>query len=224
MKYYDDSKMKKLSNQQVAEILSEYSITVAGESPLIEGIQAYAALLLHWNRSISLTTVTEPEDIVRFHFGESLFAASCVPITGGRLADVGTGAGFPGVPLKMLISSLDLTLIESNAKKAAFLAEVVRRLGVDNVRIFRGRMEEFRGEPDLMSRAPFDVITARAFGQFDSLLVWAKTHLMRSGRVVLWLGQEDAASISQTAGWSWDAPKQIPGSERRFIISASPRD
>jgi 16S rRNA (guanine527-N7)-methyltransferase len=224
MKYYDNSKMKKLSNQQVAEILAEYSITVAGESPLIEGIQAYAALLLQWNRSISLTTVTDPEDVIRFHFGESLFAASCVPITGGRLADVGTGAGFPGLPLKMLISSLDLTLIESNAKKASFLAEVVRRLGLERVHIFRGRIEEFRGGLDLISPAPFDVITARAFGQLGSLLAWAKVHLARSGRVVLWLGREDAASISQTAGWSWDAPKQIPVSERRFIISGSPRD
>jgi 16S rRNA (guanine527-N7)-methyltransferase len=224
MKYYDNSKVMRLSNQQVAKILAEYSITVEGESRLIKGIQAYVALLLQWNRSVSLTTVTGPEDIVRFHFGESLFAASCVPITGGRLADVGTGAGFPGVPLKMLISSLDLTLIESNVKKAAFLAEVVRRLGLDSVRIFRGRMEEFRDGLNLISPAPFDVITARAFGQFDSLLAWAKTHLVHSGRVVLWLGQEDATSISQSAGWSWGAPRQIPGSERRFIISGSPRD
>ena len=146
---------------------------------LVAGIQSYIGLLLQWNRSISLTTVTDPEDVVRFHFGESLFAASCVPITDGRLADVGSGAGFPGLPLKMLIPSLDLTLIESNAKKAAFLAEAVRRLGLDGVHIFRGRMEEFQDGLDLISSTSFDVITARAFGQFDSLLAWSRIHLAR---------------------------------------------
>jgi 16S rRNA (guanine527-N7)-methyltransferase len=221
--YYDNSKMKRLSNQQVAGIIAEYSITVDGESPLIEGIQSYVALLLQWNRSISLTTVTEPEDIVRFHFGESLFAASCVPITGGRLADVGTGAGFPGLPLKMLISSLDLTLIESNAKKAAFLAEVVRRLGLERVRILRGRMEEFENQPDVALSRPFDFISARAFGQFDSLLAWSSRHLAASGKEVLWLGQDDVTAISHVEGWAWAKALPIPGSKRRYIIAGSLR-
>ncbi|MGA8870098.1 MAG: 16S rRNA (guanine(527)-N(7))-methyltransferase RsmG [Candidatus Acidiferrales bacterium] len=210
--------MKKLSNRQIAKILAEYSISADSKSPLVAGIQSYVGLLLQWNRSISLTAVTDPEDVVRFHFGESLFAASRVPITGGRLADVGSGAGFPGLPLKMLISSLDLTLIESNAKKAAFLAEAVRRLGLDGAHIFRGRTEE------LQDPAAFDLITARAFGQFDSLLAWSRTHLADSGKIVLWLGLEVVASISLKSGWNWGEPAQIPGSKRRFIVWGKPRD
>ena len=215
--------MKRPSNQQIANILAEYSVVADSESPLVQGIQSYVGLLLQWNRSISLTAVTDPEEIVRFHFGESLFAASCVPIAGGRLADVGTGAGFPGLPLKMLIPSLDLTLIESNAKKATFLAEVVRRLGLDGVHIFRGRMDEFKGGPDLTS-SRFDVITARAFGQFEHLLAWSRPHLSDSGKIALWLGQEDVALISQKSGWGWAEPAQIPGSKRRFIVWGRLRD
>ena len=189
---------------------------------LVEGIQSYVSLLLQWNQSISLTTVTEPEEIVRFHFGESLFAASLVPIAGGRLADIGSGAGFPGLPLKMLAPAIDLTLIESNAKKAAFLGEVVRRLALDRVRVFRGRMKEFKDEESSASPAAFDFITARALGQFDDFLGWSAQHIARSGKIVLWLGEEDVASISQTRGWFWAVPARIPGSERRFVLSGSP--
>jgi 16S rRNA (guanine527-N7)-methyltransferase len=215
--------MKNLSNQQIAQILAEYSIDVDGGSALVEGIQLYIELLLRWNRSISLTTVTDPEETVRFHFGECLFGASCVPITHGRLADVGTGAGFPGLPLKMLIRPLDVTLIESNTRKAAFLGEVVRKLGIDQVHIFRGRMEELSEEPALTPSSPFDFIAARALGQFDDLLTWSRAHLASAGKIILWLGQEDVASISQKAGWDWADPVQIPGSMGRFILWGVPR-
>jgi 16S rRNA (guanine527-N7)-methyltransferase len=214
--------MKNLLNQQVAAILAEYSIVTEATSPLVGGIQLYISLLLQWNRSISLTTVTDPEEIVRFHFGEGLFAASSVPITHGRLADVGTGAGFPGLPLRMLIPSLDLTLIESNAKKAAFLEEVVRKLAPDRVHISRSRMEDLEtGGP--IPAPSFDFITARAFGQFDGLLAWSKGHLARPGKLVLWLGKQDVTAISQRGDWNWSAPQQIPGSDRRFILSGMPR-
>lgn len=215
--------MKSISSRKIAATLQEYSVTVADKSPLVEGIQLYISILLTWNRSISLTTVTDPEDIVRFHFGESLFAASLLPIKDGRLADVGTGAGFPGLPLKMLAPSLNLTLIESNAKKAAFLAEVVRSLALDCVHIFRGRMEEFGGKLSPGSADTFDFITARALGQFENLLAWSKRHLAGAGGLILWLGQDDVASVSETGDWTWAMPVRIPGSDRRFIVSGSPR-
>src|SRR5271156_4914611 len=183
---------------------------------LCEQVRTYVSLLLQWNRKISLTTVVDPLEIIRFHFGESLVAASAVPIRDGRLADVGSGAGFPGIPLRMLIPQLDLTLIESNAKKAAFLSEASRALHLDRVLVARGRMKDLDpGTP------PFDFITARALGQHGDLLEWSKAHLTGNGKVILWIGDDDAKSLSRNPEWTWRKPVHIPGSKQRFLLIGS---
>src|SRR5271155_1161393 len=113
-----------LSASQIEKALAPYGLRV---SPgLSASIRGYIAILLRWNSKISLTTVVEPLEILKFHFGESFFAAAAVPITHSRLADVGSGAGFPGLPLAMLIPQLEVVLIESNLKKATFLSEGIR--------------------------------------------------------------------------------------------------
>ena len=104
-------------------------------------VREYVSLLLMWNQSISLTTVTDPDEIISRHFGESMFAAKLISVENCRLADVGTGAGFPGLPLKILSPTLDLVLIESNKKKYAFLSEVVRSLGLKSVEVLPERFE-----------------------------------------------------------------------------------
>ncbi|MGA8145726.1 MAG: 16S rRNA (guanine(527)-N(7))-methyltransferase RsmG [Candidatus Acidiferrales bacterium] len=181
-------------------------------------IRTYVALLLKWNRSVSLTTVTGLDQILRFHFGESLFALTAFPIENGRLADVGSGAGFPGIPLAMVAPSLRVTLIESNAKKFAFLNEVIRELRIKNVQALHCRMEDVK---QLSQR--FDFITARAVGQFDELLKWSRKHLNPSGIVLLWLGYEDSQRISNERSWIWHPQVPIPGSERRFLLAGSPK-
>lgn len=203
------------SNLQIEKALNFYR--VAPDSELCDRIRIYISLLLKWNRSISLTTVTNPDEILRFHFGESFFAVPTLSIENGRLADVGSGAGFPGIPLAMLVPGLSVTLIESNAKKFAFLSEVARELGLANVLEVRARMEDFE-----RTGSPFDFVTARALGQFEDLLGWCKKQLSVSGRLVLWLGQADVAKISAEPSWKWTAAISIPGSERRFMLSGSP--
>jgi 16S rRNA (guanine527-N7)-methyltransferase len=174
-------------------------------------------LLLRWNRRISLTTITDPTEIVKFHFGESIFAASVIPINVGRLADVGTGAGFPGLPLKIVRPGLSLTLIEANSKKCAFLEEVVRSLELDNVEIIHDRMESI-GHP----RNSFDFITARAVGQMDQILQLCENALTPEGNVVMWLGEDDALDVRSTnPKWEWREPVHIPGSQRRFLLIGS---
>src|SRR5579862_4995269 len=123
--------MSSIPDYLIEKTLAEYGVSVT--SAIRSSVRAYISLLLRWNERISLTTITDPVEILRFHFGESMFAASAVPIRNGRLADVGSGGGFPGLPLKIMVPSLDLVLIESNAKKASFLSECIRELNLVGV-------------------------------------------------------------------------------------------
>lgn len=195
--------------------LRSYGIEAGAD--LCTSIQKYIPLLLQWNKRISLTTVADPVEVVRFHFGESLFAASAVPIRDGRLADVGSGAGFPGLALRLANPDLSVTLIESNAKKATFLSEIVRDLKLDHVTVARIRMEDFPS-----AAGGFDFVTARALGKHDELLDWASSNVSSRGEVVLWLGEDDCTTISRKSEWNWRDPIHIPGSKRRFLLVGSP--
>jgi 16S rRNA (guanine527-N7)-methyltransferase len=200
---------------QIDNLLRVYGFRVSPD--LAARISAYIELLLKWNRKIALTTVTDPVEIVKFHFGESLFAASLYNFEKSRLADVGTGAGFPGLPLALAIPTLTVTLIESNLKKCAFLAEILRELPVRNANIFPGRMDSFGPAPE-----KFDFVASRACGQFEELRTWAKSQLTDSGKLVLWLGEKEAAETSNDAAWAWGDIGLIPGSRRRYILAGSP--
>ncbi|HVB87670.1 MAG TPA: 16S rRNA (guanine(527)-N(7))-methyltransferase RsmG [Candidatus Dormibacteraeota bacterium] len=183
-----------------------------------ELIRRYVALLLKWNRSISLTTITNETEILKFHFGESSFALQAVDgIKNGRLADVGAGAGFPGLAIRIFAPDLELALIEANAKKCAFLAEVVRELDLKGVRVVRSRFEDSHESSDM-----YETVVARALGAHDDLLTWARGSLIPSGRIALWLGTDDAREIATIGGWKWLAPIPIPGSQRRLILTGSP--
>ncbi|MGH9718343.1 MAG: 16S rRNA (guanine(527)-N(7))-methyltransferase RsmG [Candidatus Acidiferrales bacterium] len=205
-----------LSNQAISECLAAY-----GDGPTdaqCEQVRAYISLLLKWNKSMSLTTVTEEAEVLKFHFGESLFALRSISgIENGRLADVGAGAGFPGLPIRIFSPELELVLIESNAKKCAFLSEVVRHLDLKGVCVRRSRFEEtseFQGK--------IDTISARALGDYDQFLEWALGSLAVGGRIALWLGEDDASDISRKRGWNWDDPVRIPASQHRLILAGSP--
>jgi 16S rRNA (guanine527-N7)-methyltransferase len=208
--------MQPLSHETIRIELSRYGITA--NAHLCAGISAYIELLLRWNSKISLTAVTDPLEVVRFHFGESLFALSTTPISFGRLADVGSGAGFPGLPLRMTIPDLELYLIEPNLKKAAFLSEIVRTLGLENVEVLRFRMEDLPVE-----YGDFDFISARALGQHEAFLHWSRNRLKQVGKIILWIGESDASSIQESRDWLWKPPIRIPGSQERVILTGSPK-
>lgn len=200
-----------LDNPAIRKVLAPFGVDAS--DTLCDNIRAYSELLLRWNQKIALTTVTDPVEVVRFHFGESLFATSLLAPLGGRLADLGSGAGFPGLALKLKIPALQVTLIESNLKKSAFLSEVVRALSLEGVEVYRGRFEDFAG-----GRDPFDFVTARALGSHNFILNWAAEKLTPDGRIALWLGGEDASTISISKRWLWRPAQLLPESKNRYIV------
>jgi 16S rRNA (guanine527-N7)-methyltransferase len=206
--------VKTPSDRQIQDTLLQYKFSP--DPGQLKAIKAYISLLIRWNQKISLTTVVDPLEILRFHFGESIFAASSVPIEKGRLADVGSGAGFPGLALRIALPELSLTLIESNSKKASFLAEASRELNLKRVDIVRQRMEEVPVE-----LGQFDYITARAVGRHENLLAWSRSRVRTTGKIVLWLGEVETRSISTDPSWNWREPIHLPASKRRFILVGS---
>lgn len=130
----------------------------------------YYQLLVHWNQRVNLTAITELERVQTLHFLDSLSVALVLPPAmkaGGLLLDVGTGAGFPGVPLKVVFPGMALTLLESVGKKVAFLQKVVADLGLQGVQVCAGRAEELPHDPGL--REAFDVVVSRALARMGTL-------------------------------------------------------
>lgn len=201
----------KIPAPRIQVLLQPYSRDVPLE--MCDKIQSYMDLLSIWGKKISLTTISSEEDVVRFHFGESIFASSLESFQNGRLADVGSGAGFPGLAIKLLRPNLSVTLLEPSKKKCAFLNEVVRKLQFSNVDILPVPFESSKIAPNELA-----FVTSRALGRIDDLLSWSRTTIRHDGRIIIWLGAEDSEKTTQIPGWTWvQAP--IPGTIKRRILS-----
>jgi 16S rRNA (guanine527-N7)-methyltransferase len=211
----ENSDLPELSDSDIATLLSPFGARLFADQ--MSKVREYIRILLKWNELISLTSITDPADIVARHFGESMFLNSILPVENGRLADVGSGAGFPGLALKILRPNLQILLIESNKRKCAFMSEVARSLELEGVEVLTTRFEEIRTEPDCAN-----FVTARAVGGFPNLLRWARRSLSERAHVALWVGGEDTTKISSTAGWTWQPAVRIPESQRRFILIGRP--
>jgi len=172
--------------------------------------------LLTWNDKINLTAIRDPLEILYRHFCESMFGATVLPVEKCRLADVGSGAGFPGLPLKIIRPDLEVFLIESNVKKATFLAEVIRELGLTDAKVLVSRFEELGEEV-----APLNVVCSRALGDFAKLLEWAGSPQVCSEKVLFWIGGRDLVEVRGISGWSWESPKPMPHSLQRLLLRGS---
>jgi 16S rRNA (guanine527-N7)-methyltransferase len=145
----------------------------------------YLSELKVWNRKINLTSLRDDRDIVIGHFLDSLSALRFMPVK-GRLLDIGSGAGFPGIPIKIVCPSLDVTLIDSSHKKTVFMREIVRVLGLQGVDIVWGRAED---EGNGIMRRSFERVITRAVGPIPDILQLSEPYLAAGGRIILMRGQ-----------------------------------
>lgn len=194
----------------IRRALAEFRLSVSPEQ--VAQIQRYMGMLLAWNDKINLTAIRDPLEILYRHFCECMYAVETVPVENSRLADIGSGGGFPGLPLKIARPGLDVFLVESNVKKATFLAEVVRELELTRTHVLVSRYEELEEEV-----APLDVVCSRAVGEFGRLLQWAGSERIGARQVVLWIGGKDMEEVRGIPGWTWREPIAVPHSLRRII-------
>lgn len=130
----------------------------------IAKFERYLELLLEWNEKFNLTAITDKDEIEEKHFIDSIALTKFFDLKSKSLLDVGSGAGFPGVPLAIVEPTAHITLLESNGKRITFLKEVVKELDLKNVEIIQGRAEE------LNAREKYDLVTARAVKELNILL------------------------------------------------------
>ncbi len=179
-------------------------------------LRAYLELLARWNRTYNLTAIRDPGEMVTLHLLDSLAMRAHVRGV-ERLADLGTGAGLPGIPLAIALPGLQVTLVESNGKKARFLREAVRTLGLGNARVAESRAEA------VDMPAAFDAITARAMASLADILAVGGHLLAPGGRLLAMKGaRPDAEIAALPAGWGVEAlhPLAVPGldAERHLVV------
>jgi 16S rRNA (guanine527-N7)-methyltransferase len=183
-----------LDETTIRQLLKPFGLELS--SYQIGQLTAYLELLLRWNKKINLTAIRDPETCITRHFAESLYLGRSVELD-GRLLDIGSGAGFPGLSLKIMFPELAVTLLEPVAKKRAFLKEVARVCETKSVEVRGERLEDMARANPL---ALFDWATARAVGHLEELIPWASHCLKPGGGIFLWLSNPQAGALGETHG------------------------
>ena len=193
------------SPERIAELLAPF-VGSALSDPQVSAISAYMNLLQKWNAKLNLTAIRVSQEIITRHFGESLFAAKQIFPTGDSresVIDVGSGAGFPGLPLKLWSANLELTLVESNQRKATFLREVIRALNLKSTIVLTERAESV----SLRSA----VVTFRAVERFEHILHVAFGLVKPGGKIALLTSETQAEKAESTLpSITWRPPMKIP--------------
>lgn len=191
-------------------ILGEFGQTEL-HSETATRFETYLELLVRWNARTNLTAIRDEDGILRRHFAESIAVARAIPAGVRTLLDFGSGAGFPGIPIVLYRPEIAVTLAESQGKKAAFLREAARVLGIG--------YEVHAGRAEALGRG-FDCVTLRAVDRMEAA-VTAAAGLVGVGG---WLapvtteGERDAIQTAAGAGFAWDDPVLLPGGDDRLLL------
>jgi len=202
-----------LTEDRIRGLLAPFGVLLTSDQ--ISQLNDYLELLLAWNKRINLTSVFTPEECVTRHFGESLYISSKHAI-GGRLIDVGSGAGFPGLALEIVFPDLHETLLEPIAKKRAFLKEVARTCGFSSVEIRPERLDAYISSNP---QSRFDVATSRAVGDLHVVCRQMASCMKVGGKMFLWISGDSSVDVtSHTPEVDWTEALPIPLSRKRIIL------
>ena len=188
-------------------------------------LKQYRELLLTWNARFNLTAITEDRAVLIRHFIDSLTVLKVLPNRPLSLLDVGTGPGFPGIPLKMARPDLTVTVMDSTSKKVRFCAEVIQQLELTGIRALHGRAEEMAHQPQF--REQFEVVVARAVAPLPTLVEYLMPFVRPGGLCIAMKGSDaenEAAQAMRAIGvlggrLSRVEPVQLPGlPDKRAII------
>ena len=175
-------------------------------------------LLIRWNKKINLTSITKPDEVITKHILDSL---SLLPhVHGSRVLDVGTGAGFPGVPLALMLPEAEFTLLDSNNKKTTFIKHVAAKLGLSNLGAAHSRIQ------DLSTDVSFSSITARAFADLNDLLKWLPDVYDSNTQILAMKGKMPESEIESlresvlSSQWAVQSiePLHVPGLEAERCV------
>ena len=211
--------------EKIADRCAEFGAVIDGE--IAKRLNLYGNLLLEWNEKINLTAITEPEDVLYKHFYDCiLFFKSITPEKGARIIDVGTGAGFPGMVLKIVRPDIEVTLLDSLNKRLVFLNEVISELGLGGISTLHMRAED--AGQSALHREKYDIACARAVAALPALMEYCLPLVKRGGSFVAMKGanaeEEMSRSLNAARLLGADKPtiicETLTGNEQRAFIIA----
>jgi 16S rRNA (guanine527-N7)-methyltransferase len=178
---------------KIKEIISDINIKISFEQA--EQLDSYMTMLLAWNERMNLTAITEPEEVIVKHFADSISPLCFYDMKGKRVIDVGTGAGFPGIPLRIAEPQLELTLVDALQKRVGFLQSVCDELGLDDVECIHARAEELAADEDY--REQFDIAVSRAVAGLNVLCEYDLPYVKVGGSLIALKGKLAMEELKQ---------------------------
>ncbi len=197
----------------MVETVQQLGVALTAEQQ--QQLEHYLDLLIKWNRVYNLTAIRDPERMVTHHILDSL---SLLPfLSGVRVADLGSGAGLPGIPVALMRPDLEVVMVDSNIKKSRFIQQAVLELGLSNASVVHSRVERLSADPH------FDMVVSRAFTSLSQFLLASRPLLRKGGRAVAMKGrwpEEEGAEVVEGFELEQVAAVTVPGieAERHMVV------